>query len=164
MISRPRDRLLEDAVRIVNATANAMLGEAAGCRQPMHRRIADSWSVPFAADAIRQALVLIADHELNASTFAARVAASTGAPLAAALLAGLATLAGPRHGGASAAYRQLVAAAGQVGAPAALDKHLASARSVPAFGHPLYPAGDPRAMALLGSFEVDNPRGPCAPR
>jgi hypothetical protein len=46
---------------------------------------------------------LLADHELNPSAFAARVAASTGASLAASALAGLAALSGPRHGGAPAA-------------------------------------------------------------
>ncbi|HQA69634.1 MAG TPA: citrate/2-methylcitrate synthase, partial [Aggregatilineales bacterium] len=48
---------------------------------------------------LRRALVLLADHELNASTFAVRVAASTRASLAASVLAGLATLSGPLHGG-----------------------------------------------------------------
>ena len=46
---------------------------------------------PDAADILRRALVLLADHELNASTFATRVAVSTGAPLAAGVLSGLAT-------------------------------------------------------------------------
>ena len=64
------------------------------------------------AEAIRRALVLLADHELNASTFAARVAASTGASPAACLLAGLATLSGPRHGGAGEAVMQLAEDAG----------------------------------------------------
>ncbi len=64
-------------------------------------------------------LVLLADHELNPSAFAARVAASTGASLAAAALAGLATLTGPRHGGAPAALEALLERASQIGPRAA---------------------------------------------
>jgi len=62
---------------------------------PMHTRLAKAWRKPKAQDILRRTLVLLADHELNASTFAVRVAASTGASLSACLLAGLATLTGP---------------------------------------------------------------------
>src|ERR1700761_3814929 len=72
------------------------------------------------ADLIRRILVLVADHELNPSAFAARVAASTGASLSASALAGLATLTGPRHGGAPAAIRQLLMRADGVGVRAAV--------------------------------------------
>ena len=66
----------------------------------MHERLASAWGVgPKAADLIRRALVLTADHELNVSTYAARVVASTRAPLGACVLAGLAALVGPLHGG-----------------------------------------------------------------
>ncbi len=100
--------------------------------------------------AMNEALVLIADHELNASTFAARVAASSGASLAACVVAALATLSGPLHGAATARVEALVAevdrperAAQVVGAR--LDR----GESVPGFGHPLYPKGDPRGARLL---------------
>jgi citrate synthase len=96
--------------------------------------------------------VLLADHELNASTFAARVAASTGASLSACLLAGLATLTGPLHGGAAMQLRPLAAAARQLGADKAVGDWLAQGRRLPAFGHPLYPDGDPRAFALFQHF------------
>ena len=62
---------------------------------PVHTRLAKAWRKPQAQDILRRTLVLLADHELNASTFAVRVAASTGASLSACLLAGLATLTGP---------------------------------------------------------------------
>ena len=104
---------------------------------------------------VRRALVVLADHELNASTFAARVAASTGASIAACLLAGLATLSGPRHGGAADAVAALVDDAARRGPSAAL----ADARTrdaLPGFGHPLYPAGDPRAAALLAHAPLDD--------
>ncbi|MFM8375003.1 MAG: citrate/2-methylcitrate synthase, partial [Phenylobacterium sp.] len=77
---------------------------------PIHLRLAKAWRLGPGgpgADLIRRALVLLADHELNPSAFAARVAASTGASLAACALAGLAALSGPRHGGAPAALGRL---------------------------------------------------------
>ena len=101
-------------------------------------------------EAMNEALVLSADHELNVSTFAARVAASSGANLAASVLAALAALSGPLHGGATARVEALVAEtdrperAAQVVA-ARLDR----GESVPGFGHPLYPQGDPRGARLL---------------
>ena len=71
---------------------------------PVHTRLAKAWRKPQAQDILRRTLVLLADHELNASTFAVRVAASTGASLSACLLAGLATLTGPLHGGRRARF------------------------------------------------------------
>jgi citrate synthase len=96
------------------------------------------------------ALVLCADHELNASTFAARVAASTGADLQACLLAALATFLGPRHGGASRAVEALLEqVAGPRRAEAVIRARTSRGEGMPGFGHPLYPGGDPRATALL---------------
>jgi hypothetical protein len=95
------------------------------------------------------ALVLLADHELNASTFAARVTASTGASVAACLLTGLSTLTGPLHGGASAAVQALMRNAAAIGTDAAVREWLAHDRPLAAFGHPLYPNGDVRCHALL---------------
>ena len=111
--------------------------------------LAHAWHCEPHEDLIRRALVLMADHELNASTFATRVAISTGASLAAGVLAGLATLTGPLHGGASAEFAHFVANAKQHGAQAAVRTWLDSGRALPAFGHPLYPEGDPRARALI---------------
>ncbi len=99
-----------EAAALLAAIADAVAGEAR--RGAVHERLARAWghgADSEAADAIRRTLVLLADHELNPSAFAARVAASTGASLAAAALAGLATLTGPRHGGAPAAIRQVLA-------------------------------------------------------
>ena len=107
-----------------------------------------------AAEAIRVALVVLADHELNASTFAARVTASTGAPLAAAALSGLATLLGPVHGGATLRVRALIEDAERNGARACIQQQLARGDALPGFGHPLYPDIDPRAAALLERVPV----------
>lgn len=122
--------------------------------RPVHERLARAWDRPNAADAIRRALVLLADHELNASTFATRVAASTGAPLAACILAGLATLTGPRHGAAALSVHRLLEAAAREGAESALLDALRRGDSIPAFGHPLYPDGDVRACALLDELKL----------
>jgi citrate synthase len=101
------------------------------------------------ADGIRAALVVMADHELNASSFAARVTASTGAPLAAAALSGLSTLLGPAHGGATRRVEALFEEASRIGASRAIRQRLARGEQLPGFGHPLYPDVDPRAAALL---------------
>jgi len=121
----------------------------------IHNRLALAWGQGPGgpgAELIRRILVLVADHELNASAFAARVAASTGASLSACALAGLATLSGPRHGGATAAVRTFAAEAAQLGPRQAIANRLAEDRALPGFGHQLYPDGDPRAAALLAHF------------
>lgn len=101
-------------------------------------------------DAIDVALVVSADHELNASTFAVRVAASTGADLAACVATGLQVMTGPRHGGASQRLEDWLRRAGAASrVPAFVHERSQAGESVPGFGHPLYPAGDPRAMPLL---------------
>ncbi|MEA2626281.1 MAG: citrate synthase [Candidatus Binatota bacterium] len=103
-----------------------------------------------AAAAIDAALVLVADHELNVSAFAARVAASAGADVYGCFSAALAALSGSRHGGILERVEALVAEAGE---PAAAERvvHERSRRgeAIPGFGHPLYPDGDPRARPLL---------------
>lgn len=122
--------------------------------RPLHRAVAEAWRCPQAADAIRRCLVLLADHELNASTFAVRVAASTGAPLAAAVLAGLSALSGPRHGGAPAQVAALLETARAAGPEDALRRYLQEGRPVPGFGHKLYAEGDIRAKILLERIEI----------
>jgi citrate synthase len=119
---------------------------------PIHERLAAAWGMaPGGADALRQALVLLADHELNASTFAARVAASTGAGLAASALAGLCALSGPLHGGMAARVFNLLEESRRIGAGPTVEGRLARGAPTPGFGHPLYPEGDPRAVALLAA-------------
>ncbi|MGX5845639.1 citrate synthase [Mesorhizobium sp. PL10] len=153
-LGRSAASLCTEAAHTVGALAQS-LGAVAGT-DPVHWRLARGWSVgDDGAEAIRCALVLLADHELNASTFTARVAASTGASPAACLLAGLATLSGPRHGGAGEAVMQLAEDAALHGAEAAIRRWLGHDRPLPAFGHPLYPEGDPRATALLAVIPVD---------
>ena len=123
---------------------------------PLHLVLARAWGLDDAgAELVRRALVLLADHELNASTFAARVAASTGASLSASVLAGLAALSGPRHGGVAARIAALVEEAGRDGAEAAVRAYISRGDAPPGFGQRPYPAGDPRAKALLSAFRPD---------
>ncbi len=150
---QPRAALARDAASLVSLVACAMTGGPSRSLS-LHIRMARAWNAPHVQDILRRALVLLADHELNASTFAARVAVSTGAPLSAGLIAGLSTLSGPLHGGASTAARALVRSAGKIGASEAVREWLARVSPLPAFAHPLYPEGDPRAVELLARFEV----------
>jgi citrate synthase len=100
--------------------------------------------------AMTEALVLAADHELNPSTFAARVAASAGASLPACTMAALAAASGSLHGAATARVEAFVAeVARPERAAAAVGERLARGDSVPGFGHPGYPEGDPRGARLL---------------
>src|SRR3954449_11167115 len=85
---------------------------------PVHRRLAASWGVDEAgADLIRRVLVLLADHELNASAFVARCVASTGATPYAVVSAALGALSGRRHGGQSARAEALFDEIGDSGDP-----------------------------------------------
>jgi citrate synthase len=100
--------------------------------------------------AMNQALIVIADHELNTSTFAARVAASAGATTTAATMAALGALSGPLHGAATARVEALVAEIDRPErAAAVVAARLDRGESVPGFGHPLYPKGDPRGAYLI---------------
>jgi citrate synthase len=97
------------------------------------------------------ALVLHADHEFNASTFAARVAASTLADIHGAVSAALATLKGPLHGGANEAVMRMLE---EVGDAERVDEWvrqaLAAKRKIMGFGHAVYRTEDPRATELRG--------------
>ncbi len=121
---------------------------------PLHERLALGWGRPEAAEPIRRCLALTAEHELNVSAFAARVTASSGAALSAATLSGLATLTGPRHGGAWLSVTRLAEQAAASGVREAIRGLLSSEGVVRAFGHRLYPDGDPRAKAIMASFDV----------
>lgn len=116
---------------------------------------------PTAARLLDAALILCADHELNASTFAARCVASTGATPYAAVIAGLAAASGPRHAGQTERIRVLLEhASGGVDAPTVVGGYLRRGERVPGFGHPLYPEGDPRARFLLNRIAETYPDSP----
>jgi citrate synthase len=140
----------DSAARILKLMIRMITGQTGSA----HQAVARAWSPdrPESADLARRALVLLADHELNASTFAARVAASTGASLYDAVAAGLATLKGPRHGGAGLRASRLVESFASRAPHDEARERASLGESFPGFGHQLYPAGDPRAAALLDAL------------
>jgi citrate synthase len=105
---------------------------------------------PRLLEALRAALVLLADHELAASTLAARVAASVRADPYAVVATGLGALGGALHGGASLAAETMLAAARRpADAPRVVGELLRRGERIPGFGHFVYESGDPRAVLLL---------------
>jgi citrate synthase len=100
--------------------------------------------------AVETALTVIAEHELNASAFAARVVASTGADPYACVTAALSAMAGPRHGRVpNRAAELLEAATGVDELEEWLAERLRDDDALPGFGHQLYPGGDPRFALIV---------------
>lgn len=107
------------------------------------------------------ALALLIDHDLAASTLAARVAASARAHPYAVVSAGLGVLEGPLHGAASGlAHRMLAEVLERGGAAPVVADHLRAGRRVPGLGHRLYTGEDPRARTLFGLLERVPQAGP----
>lgn len=128
-------------------SCNAVGNDDTKSNKPIHKQLASSWSLdPRAPDLIRRALVLSADHELNASTYASRTTASAGASLPACLLTGISTLSGSYHGGLTdLCLKWMIESAGKK-----LNQiDLPIEKPPPGFGHRLYPDGDPRAAEIL---------------
>jgi len=153
-----RTAMLETGVRTLRLLTAAVTARPPSAL-PVHDQLAAAWRVPnHLAPVLRAVLVLLADHEFNASAFAARVVASTGANLYGATIAGLAALNGPRHGGAT---RRVAALFDDVKRAADLDAELArllrSRVYIPGFGHPLYPDGDIRADTLFALLRERTP-------
>jgi citrate synthase len=107
---------------------------------------------PTAIKAMDIALILHADHELNASTFAARVAAATLTDMHSAIVAGIGTLKGPLHGGANAEVMKMLIEIGQDAPADRIDSYikgkLARKEKISGFGHRVYNTEDPRATHL----------------
>ena len=113
-------------------------------------RLCDQRASPGLLRALSAALVLLADHELAASTLAARVAASVRADPYAVAGTGLGAMSGALHGGASLGAETLIAAAsGPDDVPRVVAELLRRGEKVPGFGHLVYRGGDPRAVVLL---------------
>jgi citrate synthase len=130
-------------------TATATAAEHPG--STIDRALARAWGVDARGlDFIRGALILCADHELNVSSFTARCVASAGSNPYAVVIAGLAALEGPKHGGASARVDAMLSAMRR--APklrSAIAARLGRGEPIDGFGHPLYGNGDPRAVVLI---------------
>ena len=130
----------------------------------MARSLARAWRAadPALAGAlIEPALVLLADHELNVSTLAARTAASGRASPYHAVLAGLAAAHGTLHGQASILASELLHSVSRPErAHRVVGEYLRSRRPLPGFGHRVYRTRDPRAEALLQHLRAAAPRHP----
>jgi citrate synthase len=143
-----------------------ILGELTACvaptfasDAPIHRRLAAAWRLQeVGADLVRRCLVLIADHELNPSTFVARCVASTGASPYFVVMAALSALSGRRHGGETARAEGLLRELLETDDPmAVMAGRMARGDRLPGFGQPLYPDGDPRAAAILAALAQTSP-------
>ena len=161
----PRARtLLVRMAAALGLSARASRTQAALSAHGVAETVAAALAAAHGAEGVRalnRALVLAADHELNASTFAARVAASTGADVYACVQAALATLSGPRHGGAADRIEALVS---EIASPDRAERvvHERARRgeAIEGFGHPLYPDGDPRGASLMALATGLAPRTP----
>jgi len=149
----------QTGVRILRLLATVVTGRDS--RVPVHLALAAAWAPQRATvgEVIRTALVLCADHELNVSAFTARCAASAGAPPYDAVSAAMAALKGSRHGGETGRVSALFAET-EVPRRArnVLANRLRRGDRLPGFGHPLYPAGDPRAGVLMRLAEASGNR------
>jgi citrate synthase len=161
------DRLRADLRPVAVARAArrcaAALSDVVGSRPPggdadapiaarLTARLTESSAVVPPA-AVNAALVLLADHELATSTMAVRVAASVRSDPYDALAAGLATLAGPLHGGASQQAYELLVVAERDGVERALNAVLREQGRLPGFGHAVYRQGDARFESLMAVTE-----------
>lgn len=146
--------------RILRLLAAAAVG-ARPSREPVARVLQKRWAAdePKVARLLDAALVLYADNGLNPSSFTARCVASAGSTPYAVVAAGLAALQGSKHGGASERAEGLLAEVQQPrGARPTVLARLRRGESIPGFGHPLYPEGDPRAAMLLRLIAEARPR------
>jgi citrate synthase len=148
----PEGRAMVGA-RILRLLVATMLNTTPSA-EPLHLQIARAWTGDnkHAPDLIRRALVLLADHELNASTFTVRCAASTGLSLYDAIIAGLAALKGPMHGGAGVLASRLVRMLIDHDPEPVIRERVALGERFAGFGHGVYKRGDPRAMSLLNAL------------
>ncbi len=155
------DHVVAVGRRAVVGGVAALGGEGAG--SVAHRLWGALGTSPHSHEgvaALNAALVLLMDHELAASTMAARVAAGTGADPWLVLLTGLAALGGPRHGRSSVVAEGLLGAVRREGV-GALDRYATEAGDVgiPGFGHKVYVDADPRAEVLLDHVARLDPDG-----
>jgi citrate synthase len=151
---------------LLTATATTMQTEPPRRRREpaaplaIEQRLARAWRLRAeAADLVRRALILCADHELNVSSFTARCVASAGSHPYAVTIAALAALEGSRHGGATARVDAMLDALRRARVKtSALADRLRRGEPVDGVGHPLYRDGDPRAIALIEALRAGWPR------
>jgi citrate synthase len=120
---------------------------------------------PARVMALESYLVTVMDHGMNASTFTARVVASTGSDVVSAVVAALGALKGPLHGGAPGPVLEMLAAVGEPSrARACLEAELEAGRRIMGMGHRIYRVRDPRAAVLEKALERLEQSGVRTPR
>ncbi|GAA1048987.1 citrate/2-methylcitrate synthase [Arthrobacter russicus] len=126
----------------------------AGIAESLWRKLTGRESRPVELRLATMALVLSVDHDLAASTFAGRVAASAGAHPYAAMISALAAADSSRHGSASVAAWEMLCAVHSGQSPEqAISHELSRGNGIPGFGHRIYRRQDPRAKALLTALQ-----------
>lgn len=147
---RPR-AVAQTGWRILNLLAS-IAAESSELEDTIEETLHKRWvpRTPQAAELLRAALIVSADHELNVSSFSARCVASAGANPYAVVVAGLAAIEGIKHGGISARVETMFDELRRArDVRKALGERLRRGEAVAGFGHPLYPGGDPRAQLLM---------------
>lgn len=138
-------RVAETGMRLLKLMTAVIGGQGGGS---VAEALSAVWGI--SSRLIDAALILVADHELNASAFTARVVASADATPYAAVIAGLAAMSGTRHGGNIDRTVALLREVGEAPyAHAVIAERLRRGEHIPGFGHRLYPQGDPRAVVLF---------------
>jgi len=149
-VARMGRQLLPSVVALLAGPGAAQPEPFAGTADALWTAIAPAPPPPGGVDALQAALVLLADHELAASTSAVRIAASFRADPYAAVSAGLAVLSGAYHGAASVVVDRFLAEVESRGdAKSVIGEWLGRGDHIPGLGQVLYPDGDPRAPVLL---------------
>lgn len=150
---RAPQSLRREAASLLNELVDSVAGP--GPRLRLHQRLARSWKmIEKDAHVLRRALVLACDHEADAATLAARVAAGSGASLSASVLAGLCAFTGPELGGRLGQVTGFVQEARKSDARTAARNRLSQGLDLPGFGSDSHPAGDPRAQALMAAADL----------
>jgi citrate synthase len=153
------------SARVADGEADAVPEEVVARGTSAAERFLLRWrgeADPRAVKAIDTYWICTAEHGLNASTFTARVVASTGADCGAALSSAVGALSGPLHGGAPAYVKPMLEEVTRMGDPAKwVQDALANRKRIMGFGHRIYRAEDPRSRILkqtakeLGSPQVE---------
>ena len=108
-------------------------------------------------EAFNKALILHADHELNASAFTARCAVSSLSDMYSGIVAAIGSLKGPLHGGANEQVMKMLSEVKSLDeVDNYLDKKLANKEKIMGFGHRVYKEGDPRAKYLKRNESKNN--------
>ncbi|MCA1298352.1 citrate synthase [Stappia indica] len=150
--------LLAAAARLADGKAPLPADPSLGSAADLLRMLRGTPARPEEIAALERYLVTVLDHGLNASTFAARVIASTGADLGDAVLGAMAALKGPLHGGAPGPVLDMIdAIESPEAAEAWIADELAAGRRLMGFGHRVYRTRDPRADVLKEGLALLSP-------